>query len=103
VKNRAALPDQIPYITSFDIATTERSLGRMRFDIIAKTAVATLTGEEEKLLPEFTWCPKDVRSTNLPVVRSPHVVAWNIMERINRICGARTLSHEEVLLALESR
>lgn len=103
VKNRAALPEQIPYITSFDIATSERSSGRMGFDIIAKTAVASLTGAEDKLLPEFTWCPKDVRSTNLPVVRSPHVIAWNIMERIDRICGARTISHEEVLLVLESR
>ncbi len=103
VKNRAALSEQIPYITSFDIATSERGRGRMRFDIIAKTAVATLTGQEDKLLPEFTWCPKDVRATNLPVVRSPHAVAWNIMERINRICGARTRSHEEVLRVLESR
>lgn len=103
VKNRAALPEQIPYITSFDIATSERSSGRMGFEIIAKAAVATLTGEEEKLLPQFAWCPKDVRATNLPVVTSPHVIAWNIMERINRICGARTLSHEEVLRVLESR
>lgn len=103
VKNRAALGEQIPYVTSFDIATSERSLGRMSFDIIAKTAVATLTGEEDKLLPEFTWCPKDVRATNLPVVTSPHVISWNIMERIERICGARLLSEEDRLLALEIR
>ena len=103
VKNRAALSFQIPYVTSFDIATNERREGRMESDIISKTAVATLVGDETKLFPEFTWCPKDIRSTSLPIVSSPHVIAWNIMDRINRICGSRTLSHEEVLLVLESR
>lgn len=103
VKNRALVGDQVPYVTSFDLATRERSLGRMRFDIIAKTSVATLTGVEDKLLPEFTWCPKDVRATNLPVVTSPHVIAWNIIERIERICGGRVLSEQDRLMTLELR
>jgi hypothetical protein len=103
VRNRAALPDQIPFVTSYDVASQELREGRVSLKLIGQTSIATLTGEAKKLLPKFTWCPTDVRSTQLPVVRSPFPIAWSIIQRVERICRERQSALEEVLLVAENR
>jgi hypothetical protein len=103
VRARELLVDQIPYITAYDIAITERKSERMGFDIVAKTAAAALTGEALKLMPEFTWCPSDLSQVDLPITQRPNAIGRRIISRIEKICGERQSAFENLSLISESR
>lgn len=92
VKARRSPAGLVPYVTAFDIASHERREGRLGAEIIVRATIAVLTGEASKLLPKFTWCPKEIDNTGLPTDTSPYAAAERIEERVEKICQGRNLT-----------
>ena len=105
VKNRAALENQIPYVTAYDIATTELREQRLGIVQYGRITAAVMTGDAAKLFPKFTWCPKELDGSALPTENSTHLGAQQVEDRIESICRGRARRvravKEEVIASTE--
>lgn len=89
VRNRPALAGQVPYVTAYDINTTELAAGRIGLVDYGVITAAVMVGAPEKLLPPFAWCPTELDGTLLPTESSSHLGAQQVEDRVEEICRGR--------------
>lgn len=89
VKNRPGLDEQVPYVTAFDVATSELAAGRVGLLDYGRITAAVMTGPKERLFPKFTWCPTELEGTNLPTESSTYLGAQQVEDHIESICRGR--------------
>jgi hypothetical protein len=96
VQARDALEGNIPYVTAFDIASTERDLGRLDFLAMGRITLAVVSGEKTKLIPSFAWCPTEIDGTGLPTDASRQLGAENVEAFIETLCRERQSDSEKL-------
>ncbi len=96
VRAREALPGLIPYVTAFDIASVERSMGRLNFIEMGRITLAVVKGDKTKLFPKFAWCPQEIDDTGLPTDSSSELGAEKIEIFIETLCRERQSDSENL-------
>lgn len=90
VTNHKLPPSTYPFLTAFDLARTEFSMGRLTAAEASPVALAIL-GErrDRRIIPGFSYCPSSVG-----FVGDPQIEAWNraINTRVQSICRKRQRS-----------
>lgn len=86
VKNRTLPEGLIPYVSAYDVVTTEVESARLNLIDYGVVTTAVMTGPKERLMPSFAWCPTEMEGTLLPTESSRYVGAQQVEDRIEEIC-----------------